>query len=259
MRVELEKLEKLGYGKKEAFNSLRTNLSFCGPDIQIITFTSCTPDEGKSSIVMELGRAVAEDGKKVLIIDADLRKSVLVGRHQAKSEAGSIKGLSHYLSGQAKLADVLCETNIENLNIIFAGRTTPNPTELLGNRYFDEMIMYARENYDIILIDSPPLGSVIDTAVIAPKCDGAVVVVEANKCSYRFIQDIIKQLEVTECKILGVVLNKVKIEKGGYYNRYYKRYYKSYYRGYYSGYYTPYYGREDKSSEKSRGGGKISK
>ena len=66
MRVELEKLEKLGYGKKEAFNSLRTNLSFCGPDIQIITFTSCTPDEGKSSIVMELGRAVAEDGKKVL-------------------------------------------------------------------------------------------------------------------------------------------------------------------------------------------------
>ncbi len=73
MRVELEKLEKLGYGKKEAFNSLRTNLSFCGPDIQIITFTSCTPDEGKSSIVMELGRAVAEDGKKVLIIFAKIR------------------------------------------------------------------------------------------------------------------------------------------------------------------------------------------
>ena len=183
-----------------------------------------------------------------------MRKSVLVGRHQAKSEQGaSIKGLSHYLSGQSKLSEVLCETNVDNLDIIFAGRTTPNPTELLGNRYFDEMIMYARENYDIVLIDSPPLGSVIDTAVIAPKCDGAVLVVEANKCSYRFIQDIKKQLELTECRILGVVLNKVKVERGGYYNRYYKRYYRSYYRGYYSGYYKPYYGKDDKSSDNSKG------
>lgn len=244
MKVELEELEKLGYGKREAFNSLRTNLSFCGADIQVITFTSCTPDEGKSSVVMELGRAMAEDGRKVLILDADLRKSVLVGRHHAKSKKGSIKGLSHYLSGQAKLADVLCETNVENLNIIFAGRTTPNPTELLGNHYFEELIVYARENYDTVLIDSPPLGSVIDTAIIAPKCDGVVLVVEANKCSYRFIQDIKKQLEITGCKILGVVLNKVKMEKSGYYNRYYRGSYK----GYYSGYYKPYYGEEQKKS-----------
>lgn len=112
MRVELEKLEKLEYGKKEAFNSLRTNLSFCGADIQVIAFTSCTPDEGKSSTVIELGRAIAEDGRKVLILDADLRKSILIGRHHAKSEKGSIKGLSHYLSGQAELTEVLCETNM---------------------------------------------------------------------------------------------------------------------------------------------------
>lgn len=245
MRVELERLEKLGYGKREAFNSLRTNLSFCGDDIQVITFTSCTQDEGKSSIVMELGRAIAEDGKKVLIIDADLRKSVLVGRHKATSAQGSIKGLSHYLSGQIKLDETLCETNVNNLSIIFAGRTTPNPTELLGNRYFEELMAYAREHFDMVLIDSPPLGSVIDTAIIAPKCDGAVLVVEANKCSYRFVQDIKKQLEITGCRILGVVLNKVKVEKGSYYSRYYKRYY----RGYYSGYYKPYYGDSGKKAE----------
>lgn len=241
MKVVLEQLEKLGYGKREAFNSLRTNLSFCGADVKVITFTSCTPDEGKSSVVMELGRAMAEDGKKVLIIDADLRKSVFVGRYHAKAKKGSIKGLSHYLSGQAELSDVLCETNVENLAIIFAGHTTPNPTELLGNHYFDEMIDYAKEHYDAVLIDSPPLGSVIDTAVIAPKCSGAVLVVEANKCSFRFIQDIKKQLEMTGCRILGVVLNKVKVEKSGYYKRYYK--------GYYSGYYSPYYGDEDKKKE----------
>jgi capsular exopolysaccharide synthesis family protein len=240
-KVELEKLEDLSYGKKEAFNSLRTNLSFCGDDIQTIIFTSCTPDEGKSSTVIELGRALAEDGKKVLVIDADLRKSVLVGRHHAKSSSGSILGLSHYLTGQAKLEVVLNETNVENLDIIFAGRTTPNPTELLGNDYFANLIQYAREHYEIILIDSPPLGSVIDTAIIAPKCDGVVLVVEANKCSYRYIQDVKKQLLLTECRILGVVLNKVKVEKGGYYNRYYK----GYYRGYYKGYYKPYYEKNE--------------
>lgn len=242
MKVELEKLEKLGYGKKEAFNSLRTNLSFCGDDIHVILFTSCTPDEGKSSTVMDLGRAMAEDQKHVLLIDADLRKSVLVGRYHAKSGEGAIKGMSHYLSGQASMDDIICETNVENLDMVFAGRTTPNPTELLGNRYFDRLLAYGREHYDTVLIDSPPLGSVIDTAVIAPKCDGAVLVVEANKCSYKFVEEIKKQLEVADCRILGVVLNKVKISKGGYYNRYYKRSYK----GYYKGYYNKYYGSHDK-------------
>ena len=236
MKVELEKLEKLGYGKKEAFNSLRTNLSFCGEDVHVIAFTSCTPDEGKSSTVMELARSLAEDGKHVLLLDADLRKSVLVGRHHVRMDKSGIKGMSHYLSGQAKLEEVLFETNVENMDIVFAGRTTPNPTELLGNKHFDALLAYGREHYDMVLIDTPPLGSVIDTAVIAPKTDGVVLVVEANKCSYHFIQDIKKQLEVAGTRILGVVLNKVKVEKGGYYNRYYK--------GYYSGYYKPYYGEE---------------
>lgn len=241
MKVELEKLEQLNYGKKEAFNSLRTNLSFCGEDIHVIAFTSCTPDEGKSSTTMELARSLAEDGRRVLLLDADLRKSVLVGRHHARTDQGGIRGLSHYLSGQAKLAEVVLETNVENLDIVFAGRTTPNPTELLGNKYFEQMLAYGREHYDMVLIDTPPLGSVIDTAVIAPKVDGVILVVEANKCSYRFIQDIKKQLELSDTRILGVVLNKVRVEKGGYYNRYYK--------GYYSGYYKPYYGGKNAGSE----------
>lgn len=232
MKVELGELEELSYGKKESFNSLRTNLSFCGEDVKIIAATSCTPDEGKSSTIMQLARSVAENGKKVLLIDADLRKSVLVGRHHAKAKDG-IKGLTHYLSGQAKLDEVLFETNVANMDIIFAGRMTPNPTELLGNHYFDELLAYSRLNYDMVLIDTPPLGSVIDTAVIAPKVDGVILVVEANKCSYRFVQDIKKQLELAQTRILGVVLNKVKVERGGYYNKYYKGYYKGYYNKYY--------------------------
>ena len=250
MKIQLEKLEELSYGKKEAFNFLRTNLSFCGDNIKTIVFTSCTPDEGKSSTVMELGRSISENGKKVLIIDADLRKSVMVGRYHArktektKEKEKGILGMSHYLSGQAKLEQVIYETNVEGMDIIFAGHVTPSPTALLGNQYFEELLEYARGHYDIVLIDSPPLGSVIDTAVIAPKCDGAVIVIEANKCSYRFVQDIKKQLEVTGCHILGCILNKVKTGKGSYYNRYYK--------GYYKGYYKEYYQKETSATEEAK-------
>lgn len=244
MRVELEKLEDIGYGKKEALNSLRTNISFCGDDIHVIAFTSCTPDEGKSSTVIELGRSMAQNHMKVLIIDCDLRKSVLLGRHKAVGEKGAILGLSHYLTKQAELSDVVCETNVENMDMVFAGRTTPNPTELLSNKYFKRLVEYGRENYDMVLIDTPPLGSVIDTAVIAPMTDGVVIVVEVNKCSRRFIADVKKQIEVTNTRILGVVLNKVVIEKKGYYNRYYKGYYNSYYN----------HSEEDKEAEISGGG-----
>lgn len=249
MKIEFEQLEKLSYGKREAFNSLRTNLSFCGEDIKVILFTSCTPDEGKSSTVMELARSIAEDRKRVLMIDADLRKSVMVGRYRAHLNNGKeLLGLTHYLTGKAKMEEVILETNVERMDVVLAGRMTPNPTQLLGNHHFEKLIAYARENYDVVLIDSPPLGSVIDTAIMAPQADGAVIVVEAKKCSYRFVNDIQKQLEVTGIRILGVVLNKIKVENRGYY----KKYYRGYYKGYYNGYYNKYYGEDEKEKKSSK-------
>lgn len=244
--VVLENLEDLSYAKKEAFNSLRTNLGFCGDDIKVVLFTSSTPDEGKSTVVLELARSLADDGKRVLLMDVDLRKSVLVGRYHARKEnksgngkkEGSIEGLTHYLAGKTNMENIICTTNIENMDMVFAGHVTMNPTELLGNVYFEKMMAYARENYDMVLVDCPPLGSVIDAAIIAPKCDGAIIVIEAKKCSYHFVRDIKKQLEVTGIRIIGTVLNKVQIEKGSYYNRYYK--------GYYGGYYSKYYEETDK-------------
>ena len=228
-QVTLGRMEQLSYAKRESLNTLRTNISFCGDDIKVIVVTSCTPDEGKSSTVIDLGRSLAENAKSVLIIDCDLRKSVLAGRHHAKVKGGEMKGLTHYLTGQATLEDVLLETNIPKLDMIFAGRMTPSPTELLGNNHFKSLIEKARLVYDVILIDSPPLGSVIDTAIVAPQCDGAILLIESNKNSYRFAQNIKKQLELTGVRILGAILNKVEEEVGGYHNRYYQAYQKEYY------------------------------
>lgn len=209
---------KLEYGSAESYKSLRTNLQFCGEDKKVIAITSCTPNEGKSSVSMNLAISLSEAGKKVLLIDADLRKPVLVGRMKVK---GSVKGLTHFLSRQAALLDVICSTNVKNFHVIFAGPIPPNPAELLGGVLFHEMLKSLRKVYDYILIDCPPLGNVIDAAVIAEECDGSIMVIESGVISYRFAQDVKRQLERCNCPILGVILNKVDISKQGYYGKYY--------------------------------------
>ena len=152
IKINLEKLEELDYARNEAFKSLRTNLSFCGADIKKILLTSCTPNEGKSTVSFYLAKALADDGKKVIFIDADLRKSVLMGRLGVKAEGNkTIKGLSHYLTKQASLEEVICETNVEGLMMIFSGPVTPNPTELLGNAYMEEAMQALTEIADYVI------------------------------------------------------------------------------------------------------------
>ncbi|MBE5963214.1 MAG: CpsD/CapB family tyrosine-protein kinase [Lachnospiraceae bacterium] len=224
-KVVFEKLDQFDYRINESFKTIRTNIQFSGKDTKTILFTSCTPNEGKSSVTFNLARSFAENGKKVILIDGDLRKSVLIGRYKA----GSVEaGLSNHLSGQHDLDEVICETNIPNMDIIFAGKVPPNPAELLGSDTFKEMIAKLREIYDYILIDSPPLGSVIDSAVIATVADGAVLIIENNAISYRFVQDVKGQIEKSGCKIIGAVLNKVEMKKHGKYGKYYGKYYGNY-------------------------------
>lgn len=214
------KNQKLDYSVEESYKSLRANLQFCGEDKKVIAITSCTPNEGKSSVTLNLAISLADAGKKVLLIDADLRKSVLLGRIHVTE---SVKGLTHFLSRQTQLIDVICNTNIPKLSIIFAGPVPPNPAELLGGKYFKELLASARKVYDYILVDTPPLGNVIDSAIIAEECDGSVMVIESGVISYRFAQEVKEQLAKSNCPILGVVLNKVDMAKQGY-GKYYGKY-----------------------------------
>lgn len=210
------------YRTNEAYKTLRTNLEFSGADKKAIVLTSSTPDEGKSTVSLGLALSLSESGKRVLLVDADLRKSVLMGRHKVTE---SVKGLSHYLSGQAQLSDVICGTQEDNMFVIFAGIIPPNPSELLGSERFAELIRRTKNDYDYVIVDAPPLGSVIDAAVIAKACDASVLVVAASTVSYKFIRTVKSQLEKTECPILGVVLNKVNMKQNRYYGKYYGNYY----------------------------------
>lgn len=222
--VELILDDNKDYGTREAFNTLRTNILFSGRDVKTILITSCLANEGKSTISFETAVGLARVGKKVLLIDADLRKSVYASRYTKET---GLMGLSQYLSGQSELDGVLYATQIPTLNIIFSGPFPPNPTELVGASAFGELLKAEREHYDYILIDTPPLGLVIDAAVMATACDGAVIVIGAGSVSYHVAQHVTEQLKKSGCRILGAVLNqnrKGKRSKNQYYNSYYGKY-----------------------------------
>ena len=218
-KIKLERSMKDDYNYNEAIKTLRTNIQFCGSNIKTIMITSSMPDEGKSDISMALAQSLTQIGKKVLLIDADIRKSILVARYQLDQE---VFGLSQYLSGQKNLDEVLYNTTTENLDIIFSGPYSPNPAELLEEGLFEKMVEAAKADYDYVIIDTPPMANLIDGAIVARHCDGAVIVIESGAISYRLEQKVKSQIEKSGCRILGVVLNKVDLSEDKYYGKYAK-------------------------------------
>ena len=213
------------YRMVEGLNQLKTNLAFCGKDIKVITMTSSVLNEGKSSVSLSLSRTLAESGKKILMVDADLRKSVMAARYHIQ---GIDKGLSHYLTGQAEIEDIIYETETEGFYLSVAGPLSPDPTSLLDSDQFQKFIDKVREDFDYVIIDAPPLGVVIDAVIIGKYCDGAVLVIEQGVIKRKVVQDVIKQLKRGKVRILGAVLNKVD-ERIGAYGNYEYKYSYSYY------------------------------
>ena len=222
------------YFYEEAMKTLRTNVQFSGKNNKVVMVTSAFSAEGKSDISFNLAKEIGKTGKKVLLIDADIRKSVYKSRFDIK---GEVKGLSQYLSGQVEqIDDVVYKTNYENLYLILAGPYAPNPSEMLGDELFEQMLKAARQVFEYVIVDTPPLGAVVDAAVISQYCDGAMIVIESGITSYRACQKVKKQLEKSGCKILGAVLNKVDVQRHAYRSSGYGRYYKNYNRYYRYGY-----------------------
>lgn len=224
--ITINKSDTMDFHGKEAYKTLRTNIEFAGEDVKVISVTSCMPNEGKSSVTMNLALSLAEAGNSVLFVDADMRKSILQGRYKIKNAK---RGLSHFLSGQSSMEEVVSVTNVEKFHMVIAGPVPPNPSELLQSKRFKGFIENMRSVYDYIIIDCPPLGSVVDGLIVGKISDGVALVVASEQISYKFAQKIKKQLEMAECRILGVILNKVNLRNQGYYGKYYGKYYGEYY------------------------------
>lgn len=221
-KIELQKLdERTDYAASEAYKRLRTNLQLCGADKKVILATSTLPNEGKSTTTVNLAISLTELDKKVLFIDADLRKSVLAGRFHLHE---AVRGLSHYLAGQAEMEQIINDTNVFGMDMVLAGPNLPNPSEMLSKEAFRGLIRYAREVYDYVIIDAPPVASVIDAVIIAPECDGTVMIIAAGEVNKKTALQVKQQLDKTGTPVLGAILNKVDASTDKYYGKYYGRY-----------------------------------
>ena len=204
------------YFTQEAYNVLRTNIQFSGQDVKLITVTSCGMNEGKTIVSLHMGRSLAELGKRVLVIDADMRKSVMAGRNATVKNP---KGLSEVLTGQEKLQDCIYATQFTNFHVLFSGQYPPNPVELLNGKYFQKTLDAVSGIYDYVIIDTPPLGMVIDAAVIASKCDSAVLVIGGSNVRYSQAREVMDQLNKSGCTVLGAIMNNAESKRRGYYYR----------------------------------------
>ncbi len=239
-RVNFNTVVTSSYLTNEAFKSLRSNLLFCGSDIKKVLVTSTNENDGKSTVATELAKSLAEIGKKTILIDADMRKSVILQRN---IKTQNIMGLSELLSDQAPIEKVLYNTQIPDFDVIFSGQFPPNPVELLLNKKFAELLDMLSEIYDYIIIDSPPLVPVIDAAAIATNCDGAILVISSGITRITDAAAVKQQLVKSGCRILGAVLN----ENEAKYAR--KKYYGK--KGYYY-YYAYGYGNQRNKHSKSK-------
>ena len=204
---------------EEHYNALRTNIQLSGNNLKVISVSSVKPGEGKSTTSTNIALAFARAGYKTLLVDADIRNSVMSGVFKSREK---ITGLTDFLSGTTDLSHGLCDTNVDNLFVIQAGPISPNPTALLQSENFDTMIETLRKYFDYVIVDTAPIGMVIDAAIIAQKCDASILVTAAGETKRRDVLKAKEQLEQTGVPFLGVVLNKFNttVERYGVYGGY---------------------------------------
>jgi len=208
----------------ESIRAIRTNITFSAhtSDFSKLLVTSAGPQEGKSTTVINLGIIFAQVGKKVLIIDSDLRRPRI---HKAFNVTRG-KGLTSFIMEEAAAGDVVIDSGVPNLSIIPCGPIPPNPSELLGSSRMDEVIAELESMFDIILFDSPPIVAVTDAVVLSKNVDGVVLIVKSGKTTAEMVTKATRQLSDVKSSILGTVLNDFNIKGEGYRYYYYYRYYR---------------------------------
>ncbi|MDU2538521.1 tyrosine-protein kinase [Streptococcus sp. 20925_1_69] len=212
--------KKLEFIKKteEYYNALCTNIQLSGDKLKVISVTSVNPGEGKSTTSINIAWSFARAGYKTLLIDGDIRNSVMSGVFKSREK---ITGLTEFLSGTTDLSHGLCDTNIENLFVVQSGSVSPNPAALLQSKNFNDMIETLRKYFDYIIVDTAPIGFVIDAAIITQKCDASILVTATGETNKRDVQKAKQQLAQTGKLFLGVILNKlnISVDKYGAYGR----------------------------------------
>ena len=206
----------------EAIRSIRTSILFSSTEehpLKTLIVTSPGPQEGKTTALCNLAIAMAQNNKDVLIVDADMRKPRLHGVFKTSNDVG----LSNFLSLQAGFKDIIQATTIENLFMVSGGLYPPDPSELLSSHKMEEFIKLAKEKFDFVLFDSPPIAAVTDAVILSHLTDGLIMIIKSGKTSRKAIPQINQLLKNTKTRILGIIINKISTKGRHYY--YYAKYY----------------------------------
>jgi capsular exopolysaccharide synthesis family protein len=192
----------------EAFKTLRTNIRFSinGTEPKVVLVTSAEKGEGKSTTTANLAAAYAMEQKRVIMIDADLRKPNL---HQFFGKTANRIGLSNLLVQQCELDEAISDTGIPGLMMITSGTIASHPTEMLGSDRMKALIEKLSQSFDIILIDSPPVIMFSDAQILAALCDGVLLVVNCGRVKSKIVKKAKEQLDFVGARILGAILNNV--------------------------------------------------
>lgn len=203
---------------QEAYKSLRTNINFCirGKKCKRFCLTSGAAGEGKSITLLNLAISIAQTGKKVLLIDADLRRPAIARLLVEKATPG----LSEVLTGDLQEEEAIRKDVYQNLDILFSGEIPPNPSEILSSERMQELIETCSEKYDYILVDVPPVGMVTDACIVSNLLDGVLLLVWQNRSQKEMVRKAVSNLRLTGANILGFIMNGTMPLK----NRYYKYY-----------------------------------
>lgn len=249
---------KLSFAASEAYKLLRTNLMFALPDegkCRVIGVTSALRDEGKSTLSINLCYTIAQTGKRVLLIDGDMRLPVIAARTGLPGKPG----LSNLLAGLCSEKDVVQASELaDSMFVITAGDVPPNPSELLASARMEAALTFYAQQFDFIVLDMPPVSAVADSLVVTKLIDGMLVAVRRDYCERKVLDDTLRSLRYLDARILGFVMTYGAVEKSGYHKKYGKRrgkYGYGYSYGYGYGYENAAQQTTDSAAEKGKPSG----
>jgi succinoglycan biosynthesis transport protein ExoP len=190
----------------ENCRTIRTNLMFAGATpLRVICVSSANPQEGKTTVTANLAISIAQSGKRVLVVDTDMRRPRV---HRAFGVSGK-RGITSVIVGELSLDEAIQDSGIPNLSVMACGPVPPNPAELLHRARFAEILKEVRERYDMVIFDTPPLSAVADAAVLAPQVDGMLVVVRANSTTRDAVHVVLRQMRTVGARVIGGVMNAI--------------------------------------------------
>lgn len=203
----------------ESFRTLRTNITFSnvGGANKTILVTSPSPEDGKSTVTSNLAVVMAQAQSRVLLVDCDLRKPVM----HSYFSIDKVSGLTNLLAQGLDPAEVISSTEVDGLSLITSGPIPPNPSELLGSAKMGEFLAWAREEYDVVLLDTPPVIAVTDAVLLAPQVDNVLLVLKPGHSRIDMAREASERLQTAGAKNIGVVLNEARMQGAGYHNYYY--------------------------------------